>query len=94
MMLVNKKQLIDALNKEWPMTKAKCEKFLNTLVTTIEEELADGNDVRLVGFGSFTVKEQAARTGVNPRTKKPMKIPAKKVPKFRPGKALKERVNR
>jgi len=91
---MNKKELINALNKEWPMTKAKCEKFLNTLVTTIEEELADGNDVRLVGFGSFTVKEQAARKGVNPRTKKPMKIPAKKVPKFRPGKELKEKVNR
>ena len=94
MMLMNKKQLIDALNDEWPMTKAKCEKFLNTLVTTIEEELAQGNDVRLVGFGSFTVQDKAARKGVNPRTKKPMKIPAKKVPKFRPGKGLKERVNR
>jgi len=91
---MNKKQLIDALNKEWPMTKAKCEKFLNTLISTIEEELADGNDVRLVGFGSFTVKEQAARKGVNPRTKEPMTIPAKKVPKFRPGKELKERVNK
>jgi len=93
-MLVNKKQLIDALNKEWPMTKKKYEMFVEALISTMNEELGAGNDVRLVGFGTFTVQDKPARNGVNPRTKEIIKIPAKKVPKFRPGKGLKEKVNR
>ena len=66
--------------------------MLNAFINVVEDELGDGGNVRLVGFGSFVVKERAARKGVDPRTKKPIDIPAKKVPKFVPGKQLKEKV--
>ncbi len=89
---MNKKELVSKLASETDMTLKDSEKMLNAFINVVEDELGDGGNVRLVGFGSFVVKERAARKGVDPRTKKPIDIPAKKVPKFVPGKQLKEKV--
>ena len=72
------------------MTKKQAAAAVNAILNVIEETLAKGDEVSLVGFGSFSVKERAARTGRNPRTGAPLMISAKKVPVFKPGKALKE----
>lgn len=90
--IVNKKELVSELAKETGTTMKESEKVLNAFIKIVEEELENGGNVRLVGFGSFTVKERAQRKGVDPRTKKPIDIPARKVPKFVPGKELKEKV--
>lgn len=58
----------------------------------VQESLAKGDNVQLVGFGTFQVKERAARVGRNPRTKEPINIPASKVPAFKPGKEFKESI--
>jgi len=89
---MNKKELVSKLASETDMTLKDSEKMLNAFINVVEDELGDGGNVRLVGFGSFVVKERAARKGVDPRTKKPIDIPAKKVPKFIAGKQLKEKV--
>jgi len=60
----------------------------------VTKELEDGGEVRLVGFGTFKTVEKAARKGINPQTKKEIEIAAKKLPKFTPGKKLRERVNK
>ena len=87
---MNKKELVSKLASETEMTLKDSEKMLNSFIQIVEDELSEGGNVRLVGFGSFVVKERAARKGVDPRTKKPIDIPAKKVPKFIAGKQLKE----
>jgi len=66
--------------------------LINAFIKTVSDELATGGDVRLVGFGSFVVKDRKARKGVNPQTKEPIDIQAKRVPKFVAGKGLKEKV--
>jgi DNA-binding protein HU-beta len=65
---------------------------LTAVIDSITETLAKGQKVQLVGFGTFEVRERAARDGVNPRTKEKIKIAAAKVPAFKPGRALKEAV--
>jgi len=89
---VNKKELVEKLAKEGNITQKVASKFVNAFINSVGNELASGGSVRLVGFGSFTVRMNAARKGVDPRTKAPIQIPAKRVPKFVPGKDLKERV--
>ncbi len=89
---VNKKEMVDKLAAEASVSKKEAGKLLDSFIKVVEDELATGGSVRLVGFGSFVVKQNAARKGVDPRTKAPINIPAKKVPKFVPGKELKERV--
>jgi DNA-binding protein HU-beta len=76
------------------MTKIDVEKALNAFVETVEEVLANGDKIQLVGFGSFEVKERAARKGRNPQTKAEIIIKAKKAPIFRVGKALKDLINK
>ena len=85
------KELVDALAKKASITKKDAE-ALDAFVDVVSETLSKGEEVKLVGFGTFKVQERAARKGVNPQTGKPLKIPAKKVPKFVPGKELKELV--
>ena len=68
--------------------------ILPSILETISESLEKGEKVQLVDFGTFEVKKMEGRTGVNPRTKAKIKIPARKVPKFRPGKVLKTKVNK
>lgn len=89
---MNKKELVHALALKEGITIKEATNFINAFVKTVSDELASGSDVRLVGFGSFVVKNRAARKGVDPRTKKPIDIPASKVPKFVAGKGLKEAV--
>jgi DNA-binding protein HU-beta len=90
---MNKSELIDAVAKQTDMTKAATERAINSTISEISKELKKGGDVRLIGFGTFSVAQRAARKGVNLQTGKPMNIAAKKVAKFKPGKALAESVN-
>jgi DNA-binding protein HU-beta len=90
---MNKNELIDAIlaNKELAhMSKKDAANFLNCMTETIKKSIKKGDDVALVGFGTFTKVKRAARTGVNPSTGEKIKIKAKTLPKFRPGKAFKE----
>ena len=76
------------------MTKVAAEKSVNALVKAVSGSLKKGNAVQLIGFGTFSVSKRAARTGRNPQTGKEIKIAAKKVAKFKAGKALSEVVNK
>jgi DNA-binding protein HU-beta len=91
---MNKSQLIEKIALGADISKAAAEKALNAFTETVTAELKDGGDVALVGFGSFSVSDRAARTGRNPQTGEAIDIAAAKVPKFKPGKALKEAVNK
>lgn len=90
---MNKQELIDAIAAESGLSKKDSKEALDALVKTVGETLKKGDNISLVGFGSFTVIQKAARTGKNPQTGKPIQIAAKKAVKFRPGKELAEGVN-
>jgi DNA-binding protein HU-beta len=85
---MNKTDLIDAVATRSNTTKAQTATMLNGLLDVIQKSLADGDNVQLVGFGTFSITERASREGRNPATGKTMTIPAKKVVKFKPGKTL------
>lgn len=89
---MNKKELVSALAEKMGISKKESGEMLNGLLDVVSGALEKKEDVKLVGFGTFSVVERKARKGVNPTTKKPIKIPATKVPKFRAGSDLKERV--
>jgi len=89
---VNKAELIVAIAKEADLSKATAGRALDAAVKAIRSSLKKGNAVSLVGFGTFSVSKRAARKGRNPRTGAEIKIKAAKVPKFKPGKALKDAV--
>ena len=91
---MNKKELIEVIRQDLRLTVRETERFINSFMENVTQELEDGGEVRLVGFGTFKTVEKAARKGINPRTKKEIKIAAKKMPKFTPGKKLKERVDK
>lgn len=86
---MNKTELIAAMAEASGLSKKDCEAALAAFITTTESALKAGNKVQLVGFGSFEVKERAARTGKNPATGEQIDIPASKAPAFKAGKALK-----
>ena len=90
---VNKTQLIDKIAANADITKAAAGRVVDAMVASITESLQKGDDVALVGFGTFTVRDRAARTGRNPHTGKEIQIAAAKVPAFRAGKGLKDAVN-
>jgi DNA-binding protein HU-beta len=90
---VNKSELIDAIAKHADISKAAAGRALEATVAAIRTSLKKGDVVTLVGFGSFYVGKRTARSGRNPRTGAAIKIRAAKVPKFRPGKALKDALN-
>lgn len=90
---MNKSELIEAIAKDADISKAAAGRALDSAIATITKSLKKGDDVTLVGFGSFAVTKRAARTGRNPQTGATIKIKAAKIPKFRPGKALKDAVN-
>ena len=89
---MNKSELITAMSEKSSLSKKDCEAALDAFVSTIGDALKSGDKVQMVGFGTFEVRERAARTGRNPRTKEAVEIPASKAPTFKPGKALKETV--
>ncbi|WP_111740792.1 nucleoid-associated protein HU-beta [Leminorella richardii] len=90
---MNKSQLIERIASGADISKAAAGRSLDAIIDAVTEALKSGDQVSLVGFGSFVVRERAARTGRNPQTGKEIKIAAAKVPAFRPGKALKDAVN-
>jgi DNA-binding protein HU-beta len=90
---VNKIELIEHVAKQADISKAAAGRALEAVVGGIRTSLKKGNSVTLVGFGTFSIGKRAARSGRNPRTGAAIKIKAAKVPKFRPGKALKDAVN-
>jgi DNA-binding protein HU-beta len=91
--LVNKTELIEHIAKNADISKAAATRALESTIGAIRTTLKKGNSVSLVGFGTFAVGKRAARTGRNPRTGAAIKIKAAKIPKFRPGKALKDALN-
>jgi len=89
---VNKADLIDAIAKQVSIAKTAAANVVDAFIDTVTKSLKKGEKVTLMGFGSWEVRERAARVGRNPQTGKEIKIKAKKVPKFNPGKELKEAV--
>jgi DNA-binding protein HU-beta len=90
---MNKSQLIEKISIGADISKAAAERALNSFVEAVTDEIKTGEQVALVGFGTFSVSERAARTGRNPQTGAAIEIAAAKVPKFKPGKALKDACN-
>ena len=90
---MNKTELIDAIAQEAGLSKADAKKALEAFLATVEKTLKKGDKISLVGFGSWLVTEKAAREGRNPQTGKTIKIPAKKVVKFKAGTELSNAVN-
>lgn len=90
---MNKTELVDAIAKKTDLSKKDSEKALKAFIDTVADELAKGEKIQLVGFGTFEVIERAAREGRNPLTGEKMQIKASKAPKFKAGKALKDAVN-
>lgn len=91
---MNKAELVSAVAEKAEMSKKDAEKAVKAVFEVIEESLAQSEKVQLVGFGTFEVKDRAARTGRNPQTKEEIQIPAAKVPGFKAGKALKDAVQK
>jgi DNA-binding protein HU-beta len=89
---MNKTELIKAVAERTEMKKVEVEKVLNGFMETVEEALASGDKVQLVGFGNFEVRERAARKGRNPQTGEEIDISASKVPAFKAGSKLKEAI--
>ena len=89
---MNKPELIAAMSDKTGITKADTEKQLNAFLETVKEELAKGEKIQLVGFGTFEVCERSERVYKHPKTKEEMVTPACKVPRFKAGKVLKEAV--
>ena len=89
---MNKTELIAAVAERAELSKKDAEAAITATIDAITEALHQGEKVQLVGFGTFEVRERAARTGRNPQTKEVVEIPASKAPAFKPGKALKETV--
>ncbi|CDK31070.1 HU family DNA-binding protein [Candidatus Babela massiliensis] len=89
---MNKAKLVEQMSKLSKMPKATCKKALESFIKSVGQALKTGKHVVLTGFGTFTTMKRKSRTGVNPSTGKKMQIPAKKVVKFRAGKAIRESV--
>lgn len=90
---MNKSDLVDALSNDSGLTKLDSEKAINSFVRIMEAALKKGEDVTLVGFGSFSVKETAGRSGRNFKTGATIEIPPRRSVRFKPGKNLKDSVN-
>jgi len=90
---VNKSELIDAVAEGADISKAAAARAVDAMTGAISDSLKSGDQVNLVGFGTFLIRERAARTGRNPRTGETINIAASKVPSFKAGKALKDAVN-
>ena len=90
---MNKTELTDAVAEATDLTKADAARAVDAVLGTISSTLASGDQVGIVGFGTFLVRDRAARVGRNPQTGAEIQIAAAKVPAFKPGKALKDAVN-
>ncbi len=90
---MNKTELIEAVAETADLSKAAAGRAVEAVLNSVTQALKQGDSVSLIGFGTFEVRERAARTGRNPRTGETMQIPASKAPAFKAGKALKDAVN-
>jgi len=90
---MNKSELIDAVSDEAGLSKADATRAFDAVISVITDALKKGDQVSVVGFGSFLVRQRSARVGRNPQTGAEIQIKAANVPAFKPGKALKEAVN-
>ncbi|HOM99679.1 MAG TPA: HU family DNA-binding protein [Acidobacteriota bacterium] len=90
---MNKGELVDAVAKDTGLPKSQAQAAVDAVIDNITKALKKGQKVTLVGFGTFAVSKREAREGRNPRTGRPIKIPAKKVAKFAAGKSLKDSIN-
>ncbi len=90
---MNKSELIDAISADSELTKADAAKALDGFLNAVTSELSKGENVALVGFGTFSVKDRAERKGRNPQTGAEITIKAAKIPSFKAGKGLKDAVN-
>lgn len=91
---MNKSELSDLLAKEAGSTKKDAEQFLNNFMDIVIAQVARGEKITLVGFGTFETSDRKARTGRNPKTNQPLEIPAKRVARFKVGKEFSEAVNK
>ncbi|MCD6407216.1 HU family DNA-binding protein [Candidatus Aerophobetes bacterium] len=91
---MNKADLVNEVAGKVGITKKEVQNVVDAFIETVKNSLSRGEKVTLVGFGTFQVMERKERRGINPQTRKEMKIPAKKVPKFVPGKLLREKVEK
>ncbi len=91
---MNKNELISSISNASGLTKTDSAKALDAFINSVTKSLKSGKEVRLVGFGTFGVSKRSATTGRNPRTGAAIKIPARKVAKFKPGKSLQATVNK
>ncbi|MBM3618687.1 MAG: HU family DNA-binding protein [Alphaproteobacteria bacterium] len=92
--MTNKNELVAKVATKAGLTKVDAAKAVDAFIETVTKELSKSGEVRLVGFGTFAVAKRKATEGRNPRTGAVIKIPASKQPKFKPGKALKDAVNK
>lgn len=90
---MNKKELTATIAEVSSLSQSKAEEILNTILQKIAESLKNGKSVKFVGFGNFSVSKREARKGRNPQTGEEINIPAKKLVKFKPGKALSAEIN-
>ena len=90
---MNKSELISSISSASGLTKTDSEKALNAFISTVYSSLKSGKEIRLVGFGTFSTYKRSATTAINPRTRQTVKVPARKVAKFKAGKSLQEAVN-
>lgn len=91
---MTKTEIVEQMAQDAGISKAVAETALRSALDSVSNSLAKGQEVTIVGFGTFSVANRAARTGRNPQTGEPIEIKATKVPRFKPGKALKDAVNR
>lgn len=89
---MNKTEFITAVAEKSGLSKADAKKAVDAFVETVSDEMKAGGKISLLGFGSFSVTEKAARKGVNPKTKQPIEIAARKAIKFKPGAELNDKV--
>ena len=90
---MNKAELVESIANDADISKAQAQSALDAFVSQVQRSLRKGDKVTIVGFGTFSASKRAARTGRNPQTGSPIKIPAKNVAKFSAGKALKDSIN-
>ena len=91
---MNKSEFVARLAADTDLKKSDAEKFLDAFIANVKEVIASGDKLQLVGFGTFEAKEREERAGINPATGEKITIPACKVPSFKPGKALKDEINK
>lgn len=91
---MNKGEFIDRLSDRTDLTKKEARKLLDSVLGLIQETLLQGEEVKLVGFGKFAVRARKASSRINPQTKRPIRVAAKVVPLFRPGKELKRQIEK